>query len=175
MKKSTKTIIGIVAVVAAFVLVLFALGKLDSYETRLKKAMDYEQILLKEGQYAFVRIDEDRAAFVCPTASGSAGFYIYVEFDLDTMEVSDEFYVWRNGGPYLNEFAENARRDHYAFDAYKDVKHGRPSYYFYMGLSEVEPAYELIGERTSALQYTEINGYYFFMYLQDFEVYISAE
>ena len=62
MKKSTKTIISIVAVVAAFVLVLFALGKLDSYETRLKKAMDYEQILLKEGQYAIVRIDEDRAA-----------------------------------------------------------------------------------------------------------------
>lgn len=175
MKKSTKTIIGIVAVVAAFVPVLFALGKLDSYETRLKKAMDYEQILLKEGRIAFVRIDEDRAAFVCPTASGSAGLHTYVEFDLDTMEVSDEFYAWRSGGPYSNEFAENARRDYYAFNTYMDVKHGRPTYYFYMGLSEVEPTYELIGERTSALQYTEINGYYFFMYLQDFEVYISAE
>jgi len=171
-KKSTKAIIGIVAVVIIIVLILFALGKLDSYETRLTKAMDYEQILLKEGQYALVRIDEDRAAFVCPTASGSAGLNLYVEFDLDTMEVSDEFYVWRNGGPYLNEFAEKARRDHYAFNTYMDVKHGHPTYYFYIGVSEVEPAYDLIGERTSALQYTEINGYYFFMYLQDFEVYL---
>ena len=173
-KKSTKILIGIVAAIVAIVLLLFAAGKFDSYETRLKKAMDYEEILLGEGQYALVRIDEDRAAFICPTASGSAGLNIYVEFDLDTMEVSDEFYVWRNGGPYLNEFAEKARRDHYAFNTYMDVKHGQPTYYFYMGLSDVEPTYELIGEGTSALQYTEINGHYFFMYLEDFEIYISA-
>ncbi len=172
MKKSTKAIIGIVAVVAVVVLFLFASGKLDSYETRLKKAMDYEQILLKERRLAFVRIAEDRAAFVCPTASGSAGLYTYVEFDLDTMEVSDEFYAWRNGGPFPNEFAENARRNRFAYMTYMDVKHGSPTYNFYMGVSEVEPTYELIGEGTSELQYVEINGFYFFMYLEDFNLYV---
>ena len=173
-KKSTKILIGIVAAIVAIVLLLFAAGKFDSYETRLKKAMDYEQILLKEGQYALVRIDNDRAAFVCPGRAYLAHFYIYVEFDLDTMEISNEFHAMRVGGPFSNEFAENARRAHYANLTYMDVKHGQPTYNFYMGVSDVEPTCELIGEGTSALQYTEINGHYFFMYLEDFGIYISA-
>ncbi len=171
-KKTLKITLIVVATVFALVILLLAFGKLTSFESRLKAALDYEELLLRHENYGLVRIDEDRAAFVYVSGSGqtSRRLPIYVEFDLDTMRVMDEFYTWLAGNPFRNEFAENARRNHYAFKTFMDVKHGRPTYNFYMGVSDVEPSYELIGEGASELQYVEINDVYFFMFLVDFDL-----
>ncbi len=171
-KKTLKIALIVVASVLALVILLLLFGKMTSFESRLKAALDYDELLLRHENYGLVRIDEDSAAFVYVPGSGqmNSRLPIYVEFDLDTMSVVDEFYTWLSGSPFRNEFAENARRNQYAFRTFINVKRGRPTHNFYMGISDVEPSYELIGEGASELQYVEINDMYFFMYLIDFHL-----
>lgn len=174
MDKKTKKIALILTLAVVLIAAFFVIiEKTTSFELRLKKEMDYEEILLRIDEYALVRIDADTAAFVCyPGFTRHGGqphdFSVYIEFDLNTHSAEYEWCVSRNAGVLRNEFAENARREHYAYSNFFDVRRGLPTYNFYMGISDVEPGYEIIGDYTEQLQYVELNGLYYFVFLEDY-------
>jgi len=174
MDKKTKNIALILILAAVLIAAFFAIiDKTASFELRLKKEMEYEEILLRIDEFALVRIDADTAVFVCKPGFTRHGgqphdFYAYIELDLNTHSTVYEWCASRNSGVLRNEFAENARREQYAYSDIFDVRRGLPTHNLYMGISTVEPGYEIIGDHTEQLQYVEINGLYYFMFLEEY-------
>ncbi len=178
MDKKTRKIALILVLAAIIIAAVFVIiEKTASFEQRLKKEMEYEEILLKLDEYALVRIDENSAAFICsPGANKNVlgwdkAFSVYAEFELGSHSLVEEYYMSKSLGPYFNEFAEYARREHYAYSIFKDVKRGVPKYNFYMGISSTEPDYGSTGTGTEQLQYVELNGLYYFMFQEDSSIY----
>ncbi len=179
MSKKT-VIIAIIIIAAALILVIALLGYANatSFENRLEKEIEYEEILLRYDEFALVRIDCDSVAFVeNPGALRSShnkphNFSLYIEFDLNTHKTVADWAISRDTGELRNDFAERARQEHYAYsDFYGRKGIGPPPYNFYLGLSSTEPSYENIGPGTSELHCVELDGIYYFMFLEDRSVY----
>jgi len=178
---SRKTIIiAIIIIAAALILVIALLGysNATSFESRLEKEMEYQEILLRYDECALVRIDDDSVAFVeNPGALRSSNgkpynLLLYIEFDLNTHKTVADWAISRDTGELRNDYAEQARQEHYAYsDFYGRKGIGPPPYNIYMGLSSTEPSYENIGPGTSELRCVELDGMYYFMFLEDRSVY----
>ena len=178
---SRKTvIIATIIVAAALILAIALLGYVNatSFEKRLEQELEYEEILLRYEDCALVRIDGDSVAFVenpgtlRSSHSAPYNFGLYIEFDLNTHKTVADWAISRHTGVFRNAFAEQARQEYYAYsDFYGRKGIGPPPYNIYMGLSSVEPSYENIGPGTSELHYVELDGMYYFMFLEDRSVY----
>ena len=173
-KKTVKVAIILILVALVIVSAFLIIEKTTSFELRLGKELDYEEILLLIDEYALVRVDEDTAVFVCNPGFDKHGgswpkdFSVYLEFDLNSHRVVQEWCISRHSGVFRNGFAENARQEFYAYSDITDVRRGLPTGNIYMGISALEPSYENIGANTDRLQYVELNGLYYFMFLEDF-------
>ncbi len=176
-KKTVKIALIIIAVALVLVVVLLAYGKATSFEHRLEKVTEYEEILMRIDEYALLKIDSDTVAFICnPGADKSVlawnkPFSVYAEFALDDHSLVNEYYVMKSFGPYNNDYINEASREHYVYMTHSGRRQGVPEYNFYMGLSSTEPSYDSIGVGTEQLQYVELNGLYYFMFLEDFDIY----
>ena len=168
-KKTGRIAIAALAVSIVLIIALLACKNATSFENRLEKEMEYEEILLRFDEYALVRIDGDTAAFVCrPGAKTEYEFNVYAEIDLNTHRATVERCISRNSGIFSNDFAEQARQEHHAYsDFYGRKGIGPPPYKFYMGISTTEPSYEILGPGTSELSWVELEGMYYFMFLED--------
>ena len=164
-KKTIKIALILVLVTIIIVAAFLVIEKTTSFELRLNKAMDYEEILFRLDEYALVRIDSDSVAFVCnPRADESVPswnkpFSMYAEFDLTDHSLVEEYYIARTLGPFANSFIVEADREHYVYS-----RHSSPTYSFYLGISSMQPGEETVGKGVEQLQYIELNGLYYFMF-----------
>lgn len=147
------------------------------FETQLGWLMDYDEILLCRDGYAVVRSSgsENMISFIGASRKHvlflpmQLQLSMQAEFDLETGTVENENVSFKNQSPeWSNEYAEHARQL-YAFNWYLADSHGQPEYNFYMGISDTEPSYALLGAGVSELQALEIDGLYIFMFLEEFD------
>ena len=169
-------IIATIIVAAALILAIALLGYVNatSFEKRLEQELEYEEILLRYEDCALVRIDGDSVAFVenpgtlRSSHSAPYNFGLYIEFDLNTHKTVADWAISRHTGVFRNAFAERARQEHYVYsDFYGRKGIGPPPYDLYMGVSSEEPSYDNIGANTERLMYVELNGLYYFLFLEN--------
>lgn len=143
-------------------------------ESRLREVSGCDEILLREGNFAVMRSNDGES--LCFAGVWQRHFlgvpiatkkYAYAEFDLSTHEVSNETYAVYVGSEWENTFAEQARRELYAYSIWWEVENDAPKSTFYIGMSETEPTYELLGDGISDLRCVELDGLYAFIFTQD--------
>jgi len=165
-KRTKKIALILILVTVAIVCAFIIIEKNTSFKLRLDKAMNYEEILLQTDEYALVRIDSDSAAFVCnPGADESVPawnkpFSMYAEFDLVDHSLVEEYYIARTLGPFTNSYIAEADKDHYVYS-----RHRSPTHSFYLGISSTQPGEETVGKGVEQLQYIQLNGLYYFMFV----------
>lgn len=145
-------------------------------ETQIRRASGCDEILLQSGAYALVKLpDEDNKLYFIAISSRR---FLFIRmparvvhetvFDLDSRTVVGNK-TWFDGD-FDNEYVNEARKKYYGYRIYGEVTGGAPLYNFYMGISDVEPSYERLGDRVHELQYAEVDeGLYAFMFIEDFK------
>lgn len=146
-------------------------------ETQLSRLTGYNEVelLLSDGSFRIFRAENDT---LCFTHAYRHRFLwipmpytleMQIDFNLDTRTVDYEKTWIQDGGPFPNEYAQEARQL-YSYRIWGDVERGAPTYDFYMGVSETEPSYALLeqaardGDTIRNLQYAEVDGLYVFLF-----------
>ena len=177
MKKKHALLLVVILVIVTVALLF--VPDLIPYETYLKQVVDYDNILMQQGNYCIAQDEEENNLYFVgiikkPFASKLKRTALLAEFNLESRTLTEEWFAIKNSGPLSNEFAEKARRDFYIFNLFYDVENDLPRYHFYMGISDIQPTYENLGPGISQLQCVEVDGLYAFIFLEDYSLYLTG-